>query len=149
MHSEGQHTGITPVECPFRSVIIIGSCNGILCVYEYERDAIHLWNPSIRRKATVNELPSSGFCCWAEGFGFDTVINDYKILMTFETVGDLNCQAVKDITHEEFHDFLLLNHTAEFTFFTCFLSLEHLRDKLLNAWDELSVQSGLWIDDIC
>ncbi|KAJ0691778.1 putative F-box domain-containing protein [Helianthus annuus] len=56
---EGQlsYIGTTPVEYPFARVNIVGSCNGILCVYEIDKRIIHLWNPSIRRKATVRFVP--------------------------------------------------------------------------------------------
>ncbi|KAF5763073.1 putative F-box domain-containing protein [Helianthus annuus] len=87
LHSEGQLscTSIPQVEYPFRSSsIIVGSCNGILCVYENVNGGIHLWNPSIRRKVTIQNRPS-----WSDykirhdplGFGFDPILDDYKILM--------------------------------------------------------------------
>ncbi|XP_076921171.1 putative F-box protein At3g10240 [Bidens hawaiensis] len=86
LHSEGQlssnsnpYDGITPLEYPFKSFIIAGSCNGILCVYEFGNGTC-LWNPSIRRKVTVPDPPSFGFYSRAVGFGFDPVISDYKIL---------------------------------------------------------------------
>ncbi|KAM0054026.1 putative galactose oxidase/kelch, beta-propeller, F-box associated interaction [Helianthus debilis subsp. tardiflorus] len=70
-----------PVEYPFKEKHIVGSCNGIICVYEYDRSIIHLWNPCIRRKVTLRFLPP-----WlpglALGFGFDPSIQDYKILWT-------------------------------------------------------------------
>ncbi|KAJ0647284.1 putative F-box domain-containing protein [Helianthus annuus] len=80
---EGQlsYMGTTPVEYPFAYVNIVGSCNGILCVYEIDKRIIHLWKPSIRRKATVLFPPvwTPGL---ALGFGFDPSIDDYKILWT-------------------------------------------------------------------
>ncbi|XP_076914980.1 F-box protein CPR1-like [Bidens hawaiensis] len=75
--------GITPVEYPFKSFSIVGSCNGILCVYESGK-GINLWNPSIRRKVTVPDLPSSSGDYLVHGFGFDPIIDDYKILRTTE-----------------------------------------------------------------
>ncbi|KAI3732404.1 hypothetical protein L1987_63609 [Smallanthus sonchifolius] len=88
IHSQDQlsssYTGITPAEYPFGCIrTISGSCNGILCVYDQLRSAIHLWNPSIRRKATVYEHPSWDPCL-AHGFGFDPVTGDYKILRASE-----------------------------------------------------------------
>ncbi|KAD4584413.1 hypothetical protein R6Q59_036721 [Mikania micrantha] len=68
---------VTPVEYPFKSIRIVGSCNGVLCVYE-SRIGINLWNPSIRRKVTVPDPPSSDRLI--HGFGFDPIIQDYKIL---------------------------------------------------------------------
>ncbi|KAJ0453788.1 putative F-box domain-containing protein [Helianthus annuus] len=71
----------TPVEYPYKEKHIVGSCNGIICVYEYDRSIIHLWNPCIRRKVSLRFLPP-----WlpglALGFGFDPSIEDYKILWT-------------------------------------------------------------------
>ncbi|KAJ0691891.1 putative F-box domain-containing protein [Helianthus annuus] len=85
LHSDGQlaykyhpYTGIPTIEYPFKKCKIVGSCNGILCVCEYgtgEHGArLYLWNPSIRRKVTVP------FISWVDGFGFDPIIDDYKIL---------------------------------------------------------------------
>ncbi|KAI3746244.1 hypothetical protein L6452_08668 [Arctium lappa] len=78
-----EYKGITPVEFPNKDFNIIGSCNGILCVFGVDK-LITLWNPSIRRKLTV---PShqyyfqdsfEGFNVY--GFGFDPTTEDYKIV---------------------------------------------------------------------
>ncbi|KAK1437274.1 hypothetical protein QVD17_03064 [Tagetes erecta] len=81
IHSEGQlssYAGITPIDYPLNPFNVVGTCNGIVFVYESYGDAIHLWNPSIRRKETIHELPSTSPTI--HGFGFDPVLDDYKIL---------------------------------------------------------------------
>ncbi|MFS8014501.1 putative F-box domain-containing protein [Helianthus anomalus] len=91
----------TPVEYPFKEKHIVGSCNGIICVYEYDRSIIHLWNPSIRRKVTLRFLPP-----WlpglALGFGFDPSIEDYKILWT-ASGGVSSVYTMKTHTWREIH----------------------------------------------
>ncbi|KAK1437276.1 hypothetical protein QVD17_03066 [Tagetes erecta] len=86
IHSERQissYAGITPLTYPFyTSSLIVGSCNGIICVYDpslQRGDAIYLWNPTIKRQYKVLHLPS---CrpCFTHGFGFDPVVQDYKIV---------------------------------------------------------------------
>ncbi|XP_076883321.1 F-box/kelch-repeat protein At3g06240-like [Bidens hawaiensis] len=74
---------MTSVEYPFRGFFVVGSCDGIVCLYKY-RTGINLWNPSIRRIVTVHDRPSLSDHerHWdALGFGFDPVVDDYKILM--------------------------------------------------------------------
>ncbi|KAF5763076.1 putative F-box domain, galactose oxidase/kelch, beta-propeller, F-box associated interaction [Helianthus annuus] len=88
LHAQGQFpnnpcTGIPQIKFPF-SFKIVGSCNGIICICG-DGD-LHLWNPSTRRIVTIHDL--SSWCrryyeCISAGvlgFGFDPIINDYKIL---------------------------------------------------------------------
>ncbi|KAK9079573.1 hypothetical protein SSX86_001246 [Deinandra increscens subsp. villosa] len=88
LHSEDQlpydhHIYKTRVHHPFKDYKIIGSCNGILCIYERGNrrngSTISLWNPSIRRKLTV-PVPHFDHDTSDFGFGYDPVIEDYKIL---------------------------------------------------------------------
>ncbi|XP_076950252.1 F-box/kelch-repeat protein At3g23880-like [Bidens hawaiensis] len=94
LHSEAQmssnnpYTGIPPaVRFPFTDYKIFGSCNGILCIHEYPKGDIHLWNPSIRRKVIIvhdHPLKLTFFYVARPvmlGFCFDPTIDDYKILM--------------------------------------------------------------------
>ncbi|KAJ0453931.1 putative F-box domain-containing protein [Helianthus annuus] len=91
LHSEGQllsdnlYVGITPVNGPssLRKPLyhIFGSCNGIICLHEHcsRKRILCLWNPSIRRKVRIRDRPFLGHC-WVYGFGFDPIIDDYKLL---------------------------------------------------------------------
>ncbi|MFS8014781.1 putative F-box domain-containing protein [Helianthus anomalus] len=87
LHLEDQfpyniNNGITtPVAYHFGHFSIPGSCNGIVFLYENGK-TINLRNPSIRRKVNVHYPPSWGdnFAVFEFGFGFDRVIDDYKIL---------------------------------------------------------------------
>ncbi|XP_076929058.1 F-box/kelch-repeat protein At3g06240-like [Bidens hawaiensis] len=75
---------MTSVEYPFQDFSVVGSCDGIVCLYKY-RTGINLWNPSIRRIVTVRDRPSLSTNHerhWDPlGFGFDPVVDDYKILL--------------------------------------------------------------------
>lgn len=88
LHSEdllplGGYMGITPVEFPSNDFNIIGSCNGILCVFDADKH-MTLWNPSIRRKLTVpshqHSFRDSFESSSVYGFGFDPTTEDYKIV---------------------------------------------------------------------
>ncbi|GJX88014.1 F-box/kelch-repeat protein-like protein [Tanacetum coccineum] len=60
---------------------IVGSCNGIMCLYYYFNRTISLWNPSIRRVTTLPPAPDhSGRGAILVGIGFDQSIDDYKIV---------------------------------------------------------------------
>ncbi|KAI3715073.1 hypothetical protein L6452_22040 [Arctium lappa] len=92
LHSENRlplcptsgYVGITPVDFPSNHSDIVGSCNGILCLFDHEIGII-LWNPSIRRKLIVPHHPSLRDSSIedtrvAVGFGFDPLTDDYKIV---------------------------------------------------------------------
>ncbi|KAI3497499.1 hypothetical protein L1887_40155 [Cichorium endivia] len=80
------YIGITTVEFPFSKYSrCVGSCNGILCMFDCKEYSINLWNPSIRRKLTLPDCPTSPCpqcSCGVRrvGFGFDPVTDDYKIV---------------------------------------------------------------------
>ncbi|VFQ71747.1 unnamed protein product [Cuscuta campestris] len=66
---------------------IVGSCNGLICLSHVEKDAwnIVLWNPSIHKHFILPEpdLPAACEVYFFDtiGFGFDSVSNDYKVLL--------------------------------------------------------------------
>ncbi|GKD67743.1 F-box/kelch-repeat protein-like protein [Tanacetum coccineum] len=60
---------------------IVGSCNGILCLFHYFNGTISLWNPSIRRVTTLPLAPDHpSYGALLVGIGFDQSIDDYKIV---------------------------------------------------------------------
>ncbi|XP_024986394.1 F-box/kelch-repeat protein At3g23880 isoform X2 [Cynara cardunculus var. scolymus] len=70
-----------PLKHPLKSVWIVGSCNGLLCI-AIEEDTLFIWNPSTRRS---NRLPYCGFKVrsgWyvLYGFGYDESTDDYKVV---------------------------------------------------------------------
>ncbi|CAI9275765.1 unnamed protein product [Lactuca saligna] len=84
LHAEDQlplcgYKDITPVKFPRRNVNIVGSCNGILLLYE--NGVISLWNPSIMRQLTLPYCPLRR--CSGEmaiGLGFDPMTDDHKVV---------------------------------------------------------------------
>ncbi|KAI3524278.1 hypothetical protein L1887_02931 [Cichorium endivia] len=91
LHSEEQlpfcpkrgYIGIKSFEFPSKRGFnnFIGSCNGILCLFNNRENSISLWNPSIRHKLTVPRCSDQKYSTWiAMGFGFDPITDDYKIV---------------------------------------------------------------------
>ncbi|KAI3524281.1 hypothetical protein L1887_02934 [Cichorium endivia] len=67
--------------CKRRSNIIIGSHNGILCLFDDEEKSITPWNPSIRHKLTLPDCSNQKYFTWIGiGFGFDPITDDYMIV---------------------------------------------------------------------
>ncbi|XP_024978952.1 F-box/kelch-repeat protein At3g23880-like [Cynara cardunculus var. scolymus] len=91
--SRDGYIGITPLDFPGYNFHIVGSCNGIICLYDHEIHKITLWNPSIRRKLTLphhhslRDFSSNGPQV-AIGFAFDLATFDYKIVkISYTTYG--------------------------------------------------------------
>ncbi|GKA26999.1 F-box associated domain containing protein [Tanacetum coccineum] len=80
------YSGITPVEFPYVNCDIIGSCNGVICLFSKEL-GISMWNPSIRRKLTLPYHPSWAntyeYHSIAVGSGFEPITHDYKIVTIY------------------------------------------------------------------
>ncbi|CAH1426656.1 unnamed protein product [Lactuca virosa] len=89
LHSEDQlplcptggYNGIKAVQFPCsRAFTIVGSCDGIFCLSEYQK-GISLWNPSIRRKQSLPDYPGRTRCIFSigPGFGFEPSTIDMKM----------------------------------------------------------------------
>ncbi|XP_076882889.1 F-box/kelch-repeat protein At3g23880-like [Bidens hawaiensis] len=70
-----------PMKHPRKSVWIVGSCNGLVCV-AIEEDTLFIWNPSTRRSS---RLPYCGRkaqpgCYVLYGFGYEESGDDYKVV---------------------------------------------------------------------
>ncbi|PWA83296.1 hexokinase [Artemisia annua] len=82
------YTDVTPVQFPFpfSRIDIIGSCNGIICLYR-RRPGFILCNFSIRREVKIPDHPfmraNEKDCEASLGFGFDPIANDYNIVGIF------------------------------------------------------------------
>jgi len=72
-------------------ISLVGSCNGLLCLFS--DGEIAFWNPNIRKHRIIPSLPiptpqhsepnniHAGFCVY--GFGFNPLTDDYKLLTIF------------------------------------------------------------------
>ncbi|KAD4384141.1 hypothetical protein E3N88_24309 [Mikania micrantha] len=70
-----------PLKHPRKSVWIVGSCNGLVCI-AIEEDTLFIWNPSTRKS---NRLPNCGSksqpgCYVLYGFGYQDSTDDYKVV---------------------------------------------------------------------
>ncbi|KAK1367172.1 F-box domain-containing protein [Heracleum sosnowskyi] len=74
-----------PLRTLLRGTGLVGSCNGLLCLYQRKTD-IYLWNPATRKCKELPIAPTDfirpfdidpSFLC---GFGYDAVNDDYKVL---------------------------------------------------------------------
>ncbi|XAR62781.1 hypothetical protein NMG60_11017654 [Bertholletia excelsa] len=73
---------------PHKSVWIVGSCNGLLCI-AIDEDAMFLWNPSTRKskRLTCSGIRIRYGCLVTYGFGYDESIDDYKVVGIFLIAG--------------------------------------------------------------
>uniref|UniRef100_A0A2N9GK39 F-box domain-containing protein n=1 Tax=Fagus sylvatica TaxID=28930 RepID=A0A2N9GK39_FAGSY len=64
---------------PLQIALIVGSCNGLLCVADYSIEVIYLWNPSIRKFKRLPDICLSHE--WvATGFAYQSDTDDYKVV---------------------------------------------------------------------
>ncbi|KAI3706267.1 hypothetical protein L6452_23884 [Arctium lappa] len=69
---------------------LIGSSNGLVCISPFTAEILVV-NPSIRevKKLPKPRIPEFGSLCW--GFGYDSSIDDYKVIIGFRKGDDLTC----------------------------------------------------------
>ncbi|KAH7843924.1 hypothetical protein Vadar_022450 [Vaccinium darrowii] len=65
-----------------RGVGIVGSCNGLVCIYYYEKlvDNCCLWNPSTRESHILPYYGEGTNFGFSYGFGYDSFNDDYKVI---------------------------------------------------------------------
>ncbi|KAL8096469.1 hypothetical protein AgCh_037435 [Apium graveolens] len=90
--------GTTAVEIdePLRTLLqgtgVVGSCNGLLCLYE-KKTEIFFWNPATRNCKELPCAPTDFVCpfyidpTFIRGFGYDAVNDDYKVLRILYPLG--------------------------------------------------------------
>ncbi|KAF7132903.1 hypothetical protein RHSIM_Rhsim09G0052700 [Rhododendron simsii] len=84
----------SPPKEPDHGVLIVGSCNGLICLL-YLPNSFILWNPTIKES---KELPTPPFSpsygdLYIRGFGYNSAIDNYKVIqgsfgMELTMVGD-------------------------------------------------------------
>ncbi|CAJ2638257.1 unnamed protein product [Trifolium pratense] len=69
--------------CMENRFVIIGSCNGLLCLFDMDRGYVKLWNPSIGFESKKSPTLDS-YHKWSityNGFGYDHINDKYKLLV--------------------------------------------------------------------
>lgn len=63
---------------------LLGSSDGLVCISPYPNEILVV-NPLTRevKKVTKPQIPETGSLCW--GFGYDSSMDDYKVLLGFRT----------------------------------------------------------------
>ncbi|KAD6795509.1 hypothetical protein R6Q59_020597 [Mikania micrantha] len=90
--------------------VILGSCNGILCLCTTEPDnEIAFWNPLVRkfkktRLAPVKCVEGFGRGVCFKGFGYDHVHDDHKVVRLIQY-----CNLYKELVHSKIEVFSLKN----------------------------------------
>ncbi|KAL2928690.1 F-box protein CPR1 [Bienertia sinuspersici] len=78
-----------PLVCPKGWTDVLGSCNGLLCLYN-EKEDLAIWNPLTGRchkiPITKYQSPkgSNVFHTFVYGFGYDSINDDYKVVRVLE-----------------------------------------------------------------
>ncbi|PHT39069.1 hypothetical protein CQW23_22642 [Capsicum baccatum] len=114
-----------PMKHPHKSVWIVGSVNGLICLAIEEND-LFIWNPSIRK---FKKLPDSrpmlrcGYY-FMYGFGYDKVYDDYKVVGIFCIFGsggsydvEVKMYSLKSDSWRNVYDYqggVLLNDSGKF-----------------------------------
>ncbi|EEF44996.1 F-box protein At3g07870 [Ricinus communis] len=76
------------LKTPFESVLsefeVVGSCNGLICLYDYfSDDPLYIYNPftiECRELPRVEASPHSVICRVVFGFGFHPKMEEYKVI---------------------------------------------------------------------
>lgn len=88
-----------PRKHPRRSVWVVGSCNGLICIAINDKD-LFLWNPSVRKSKKLPDVDvpmGRGFYI-VYGFGFDETTEDYKVVGIFCAFGKVGgCETMVKI----------------------------------------------------
>ncbi|KAL4582233.1 hypothetical protein LXL04_006777 [Taraxacum kok-saghyz] len=96
LHSQDQlplcptrgYIGIPQLEFPFTYSTIVGSCDGIICLFDYNDNHISLWNPSIRRTLILPDCPRRCYSASEIGFGYDPITDDHKVVSVPGVIGE-------------------------------------------------------------
>ncbi|KAK4356867.1 hypothetical protein RND71_022477 [Anisodus tanguticus] len=114
-----------PMKNPHKSVWIVGSVNGLICLAIEEND-LFLWNPSIRKFKKLPDSRPTLRCGYyfMYGFGYDEVHDDYKVVGIFCIFGsgssydvEVKIYGLKSDSWRNVDDFqggLLLNDSGKF-----------------------------------
>ncbi|KAK9137039.1 hypothetical protein Sjap_007635 [Stephania japonica] len=71
---------------------LLGSCNGLICIQDYRKNVLGIWNPSIQSYRRLPHIPQRVPLSF--GFGYDAMIKDYKLvrIAEFSKGGQLRLQ---------------------------------------------------------
>ncbi|KAB1202210.1 hypothetical protein CJ030_MR8G001762 [Morella rubra] len=89
----GDGDAVRELDFPFKQtgfrVNILASCNGLVCMSVFDDKDFYIWNPLT---GDHRRLPYPGFstdceCIWSHGFGYDSLTDDYKLLLMADRPG--------------------------------------------------------------
>ncbi|CAJ2637875.1 unnamed protein product [Trifolium pratense] len=84
---------IKPIEfCMENRFFIFGSCNELLCLFDFDEGYVQLWNPSIRfksKKSPTLDSCNKRMLVPYHGFGYDHINDKYKLLVASYDSGKL------------------------------------------------------------
>ncbi|XP_059315925.1 F-box/kelch-repeat protein At3g23880-like isoform X1 [Lycium ferocissimum] len=112
----------SPVENPTFSAYIVGSTNGLICLFKRKRETF-LWNPTIRKSKELPKLQvdltlgCSYYCKY--GFGYDELHDDYKVVYIdyYGNSSYINIYSLRTDswrTVNELQDIFLVNSSGKF-----------------------------------
>jgi F-box interacting protein len=85
--------------CMEHKFLILGSCNGLLCLFDMDQGYVKLWNPSIRLKSKKSPTLDC-YDKWSisyNDFGYDHINDKYKLLVVVDRLSSHSIEKVTQI----------------------------------------------------
>ncbi|XP_026398394.1 F-box protein At3g07870-like [Papaver somniferum] len=81
---------------PFRfSYRVVGSLNGLICLYEYKYDIACICNPLTKEYVLLPKVDyDHEFSHWSIGFGYNASTNEYKVVELYKLRGEIGFMEV-------------------------------------------------------
>ncbi|KAL5100772.1 hypothetical protein RYX36_005099, partial [Vicia faba] len=71
---------------------VLGSCNGLVCLFDIDEGYVRLWNPSTKFESNKSTYLNLLFDKWSiafYGFSYDHVNDKYKALVDVRLIGNI------------------------------------------------------------
>ncbi|CAI8587404.1 unnamed protein product [Vicia faba] len=82
----------------------LGSCNGLVCLFDIDEGYVRLWNPSTKFESNKSPYLNLSFDKWSiafYGFSYDHVNDKYKALVDVRIIGNIGYENVRLYTFGE------------------------------------------------